>query len=127
MIKIKAEAKAKNPAGVMLAQGGSATGYALYFKAGNLCFDVRIDGKVSGVSCPAKVDGVLKIAAELNREKMLFKVNDQPQMQVASPGLFKVQPKDGLSIGYDDLSAAGSYDSPNKFNGTIISYSVQSE
>ena len=127
VIKIRVEVDAENPDGVVLAQGGRETGYAVYFKGGEARFDVRIDGEVTGLSSGIKVGGKVKIEAELNREKMLLKVNDRPQIQVASPGLLKVQPKDGLSIGFDDLSAAGGYESPNRFNGTIIKHSVRTE
>ena len=43
---------------------------------------------------------------------------------IASPGLIPVQPKDRLSLGEDELSAAGDYSAPNPFNGKIISCKV---
>jgi len=126
-IRIEAEVQADDPDGVVLAQGGNATGYAIYFKDGEIRFDVRIDGKVTGLATGVKVSGLIKIETRLNREKMLLKVNDMSQIEVGSPGLLKVQPKDGLSIGFDDLSAAGDYESPNKFNGRVLKYSVRTE
>ena len=41
-----------------------------------------------------------------------------------SPGFIPVQPKDDLSIGFVDQTAAGNYNSPNSFNGKVLSYSV---
>ncbi|MCA9140857.1 MAG: family 43 glycosylhydrolase, partial [Planctomycetales bacterium] len=42
----------------------------------------------------------------------------------ASPGLIEVQPKDGISVGTDDLSAAGDYEAPNDFTATIVACQV---
>ena len=74
-------------------------------------FDVRVDGVVTRVQAAQPHDGRLTIRATLTRRKMILAVGDRT-VAIASPGLLDRQPKDGLSIGRDDLSAAGDYVAP---------------
>ncbi|MEM9016911.1 MAG: family 43 glycosylhydrolase [Verrucomicrobiota bacterium] len=56
---------------------------------------------------------------------MTLSVNGEKPVSVSSPGLIPVQPKDHLSVGLDELSAAGDYEAPNRFRGMIANTRVE--
>ena len=105
--------------GVIAAQGGREHGYSLHVVDGRLAFDVRIDGIVKRVQCGDKLPSACRVEAWLSDESLEIAVDGKVVAKVSSAGLIPVQPKDGLSIGFDDLSAAGDYQAPNPLNGTV--------
>lgn len=105
--------------GVIAAQGGREHGYSLHVVDGRLAFDVRIDGIVKRVQCGDKLPSACRVEAWLSDESLEIAVDGKVVAKVLSAGLIPVQPKDGLSIGFDDLSAAGDYQAPNPLNGTV--------
>ncbi len=123
-IVVEANSRGESPQGVVLAQGGREHGYTLHFIDGRAVFDVRVHGKVTRIAAKEPVKRAIRLEAELTRKSMTLKVNNELAASAASPGLIPVQPKDGLSVGQDTLSAAGDYQSPNPFNGTVLSTRV---
>jgi len=123
-IKIVVEVKSPAPHGVVLAHGGRECGYAIHFVQGVPVFDVRIAGQVTRVKGKASVTGRIRLEASLTGEFMSLCINRSAPITKPSPGLIPVQPKDPLSVGLDDLTAAGQYEAPNPFNGTILSTRV---
>ena len=119
---VKFEAYTK-PRGVVLAQGGKEYGYAIHWLNGVLMFDVRLNGKVERVQVDAPIKSKMRVVATLDQQVMTLQVGDA-RGKVKSPGLIPVQPKDDLSIGFDDQTAAGEYDAPNVFNGKVMSFHV---
>ncbi|MGC6441333.1 MAG: sulfatase [Rubripirellula sp.] len=105
--------------GVIAAQGGREHGYSLHVVDGRLAFDVRIDGIVKRVQCGDKLPSACRVEAWLSDESLEIAVDGKVVAKVSSAGLIPVQPKDGLSIGFDDLSAAGDYQAPNPLNGIV--------
>ncbi|MFY9255504.1 MAG: sulfatase-like hydrolase/transferase [Fuerstiella sp.] len=124
-ISISVEAEANMPNGVLLAQGGREHGFALLFVDGQPTFDVRVDGKVTRLQAPKPKEARFKLSARLAQDEMTLQVDGQVAETCASPGFIPVQPKDGLSLAKDDRSAAGNYEAPNPFNGTLFSTKVQ--
>lgn len=124
-LHLNAVVQSLDPEGVVLAQGGSQHGYALHFIEGRPSFDVRVHGKVHRLTSIQKVSGRVVLRATLTGEKMTLNVNDGESIETSSPGLIPVQPVDELSVGFDDRTAAGDYDSPNALNGSVIQYSVE--
>ncbi|MCA9124239.1 MAG: sulfatase-like hydrolase/transferase [Planctomycetaceae bacterium] len=124
-LEITAEIKAEAPHGVVVAQGGREQGFALHFINGRPAFDVRINGTVNRIVGDVATGKTQDLRAMLSKEGMSLEVNGKLQGVGRVPGLIPVQPKDGLSIGRDDLSAAGDYEAPNPFNGTIVSARVE--
>ena len=55
---------------------------------------------------------------------MTLAINGQQVAEGASPGLIPVQPKDPMTIGRDELTAAGDYQAPNRFDGVVIALRV---
>ncbi len=119
---VKFEAHTK-PRGVVLAQGGKEYGYAIHWLNGVLTFDVRLNGMVERVQLDAPIKSKMRVMATLGQQVMTLQVGDA-RAKIKSPGLIPVQPKDDLSIGFDDQTAAGEYDAPNVFNGKVMSFHV---
>jgi arylsulfatase len=91
---------------------------------GHLAFDVRVNGKVTRIKSADPVKGRFKVEAVLTGETMTLTVDGSTVARGDSPGLIPVQPKDGLDVGRDDLTAAGDYPSPNPFRGKIHAVQV---
>jgi iduronate 2-sulfatase len=121
LLTIMVEGQAELPHGVVLAQGGREHGFAIHFAQGRPAFDVRVNGEVTRLTGKPITKGRFQLTATLTADEMTFAVRNGPTTRIKSPGLIPVQPKDALSIGFDDASAAGNYDSPNPFNGTVLS------
>jgi len=119
-LTIVAYVRPASPNGVVLAQGGDRQGYALHFLDGKAAFDVRIDGKVTRVMMKKRARGLHRLEATLDRKTMSLSVNGRDAVSRPSPGLIPAQPLDELSLGYDALSAAGDYQTPNRLDGVIL-------
>lgn len=124
-LEISAKVDSEKPNGVVLAQGGRQHGYAVHFVDGLAVFDVRINTTVTRVMAKDKVSGRLEILAKLTKQHQTLSINGIEVAKGISPGLIPVQPKDQLSIGFDDLTAAGAYEAPNRFSGKVISTKVK--
>ncbi|MCO8124212.1 sulfatase-like hydrolase/transferase [Stieleria sp. TO1_6] len=123
-IQIEATIKGPKPSGVVLAQGGRERGYALHLVDSKPVFDVRRGGQVTRLQSNIRISGKTRLLASLDRDLMRLSINGGKPIETTSPGLISGQPKDGLSIGFDDLSAAGDYEGPNEFSATIVDYKV---
>jgi iduronate 2-sulfatase len=124
-LAIMATVESANPQGVVLAQGGNQHGYALHFVDGKPAFDVRVNRKSTRIVADSTVQGKITLRATLSATQMSLSVNGSEVASGPSPGLIPVQPQNGLSIGQDELSAAGDYDAPNPFKGKIIATKVR--
>lgn len=122
-IVISASVRGQSLQGVVLAQGGRQLGYSLHFENGTPTFDVRINEKVTRLQAAEAVTGRVELKAHITARLLSLTVNGKTVTR-PSPGLIPRQPQDPLSIGRDDLSAAGNYDSPNEFSGRILSQDV---
>ncbi len=123
-ISIVVEAKSSEPKGVVLAQGGQEHGYAIHFVEGRAAFDVRLNGQVTRLLAEEPSKGAIRVEASLGPKQMRMIVDGGKEISGPSPGLIPKQPEDGLSVGSDIQSAAGDYDAPNPFDGTVISTRV---
>lgn len=123
-VTITARIKGAKPHGVIAAQGGRERGYALHLIDGQPMFDVRIDGQVTRLESNITVSGETRLVATLDQNTISLSINGGTPISKPSPGLIKAQPQDGLSIGTDDLSAAGDYEAPNDFTATIVSCEI---
>ncbi|PAY19859.1 iduronate-2-sulfatase [Rhodopirellula sp. SM50] len=121
---IQATIKGPKPHGVVVAQGGREHGYALHVVNGEPVFDVRRSGTVTRLKSNIKVSGQSRLVATLNAQSISLSINGGTPTTMSSPGLITVQPKDGVSVGSDDQSAAGDYEAPNVFTATIVTCKV---
>lgn len=118
-IQITVEGRAESPHGVVIAQGGREHGFAIHFISGRPAFDVRVHGKVARMIGTPPAGKIFLITATLSKDRMTLQTDDGTIQTANSPGLIPVQPKDALSISFDDATAAGDYVAPNPFNGRI--------
>lgn len=106
--------------GVILAQGGDQRGYALYLKEGKAVFGVRENGRLVEAISPEATKGRFSIDAHLAKDgTMTLVVNRKVVATAKAPGMILAQPKDGLTIGEDTLSAVGDYTAPNPLRGKV--------
>ncbi|MDF1851490.1 MAG: sulfatase-like hydrolase/transferase [Verrucomicrobiales bacterium] len=124
-IRVLVEAKAPDPHGVVLAQGGKEHGYAIHFIDGVPAFDVRIREKVTRLEASEPMKGRVKVEGRLTKKKMSLRVNGELIAEIESPGFIPVQPQDGVSVGLDTRTAAGAYEAPNSFNGMISNTRIE--
>ncbi|MEM9479066.1 MAG: family 43 glycosylhydrolase, partial [Verrucomicrobiota bacterium] len=112
--------------GVIVAHGGREKGYALHLIDGRLTFDVRVNGKVTRIAAQKPSTERFQATASLTEEKMTISIDGTGVASGPSPGLIDGEPKDALSVGYDNLTAAGDYETPNRLDGKIHSWKVSS-
>jgi arylsulfatase A-like enzyme len=91
---------------------------------GKPAFDVRVDGVVSRIVSESDAPDEFVFEAKLMRESISLSINGEKVAEGASPGLIPIQPKDGMNTSFDDLSAAGNYESPNRLQGTVSNLEV---
>ncbi|MDA7916385.1 sulfatase-like hydrolase/transferase [Verrucomicrobia bacterium] len=124
---LKATIQLKSPKGVVMAQGGVAFGYALYFEKGKPVFAYRSNKKLKLFKGKKKLSGKIDIVVEVDKETITMTANGNNVASGKSGGLILEQPGLGLYIGSDGVHPVGEYEVPNTFNGTIVSHSVTSE
>ena len=109
--------------GVLLAQGGSSAGYALYLKDSKLIFALRSKNKLHTVESRDALPATTKnIVAKLSGNGNVELFADSKTVATGNVhGLLEKQPQDGLQVGQDTNGTVGDYAAPNKFNGEIAS------
>ena len=111
--------------GVIVAQGGTAHGYALHAAGGKLHFSVRAAGQLSTISIPAPAAGDHTFTAALSAEgRLSLKTGDAAPAE-AGGKLIPNQPADGLDTGRDDGGLVGEYKGASPFSGTIKSVRIE--
>ena len=114
-------------AGVIVAQGGTQNGYALYVKEGRLTFLVRNAGQTAEVSLPlaaaAEKEHTAVTSLSASGELKLALDGGQPATS-SGRAKFTRQPVDGLQVGRDDAGEVGPYTGPFPFKGTIRSVEI---
>ncbi|BCM89687.1 arylsulfatase [Abditibacteriota bacterium] len=120
---------AATPGGVLVAQGGVAQGYTLFFdKAGKLNFLERAGGVATTITSPDPVTGSHTVIARLGADRSLtLTIDGKVVAQGQATALIASQPVDGLDVGADTAGAVGPYDTPNPFNGDIESATIDLE
>ena len=111
--------------GVILAQGGTAEGYSLHLKNGELIFSVRRGGKLSTAVAPNAPTGKFKVEAQLQADgAMLLIINGQVKAHGKAGGVITSQPLDPFDIGRDTVAAVGEYKAPNALVGEVENVKV---
>jgi arylsulfatase len=107
--------------GVIVAQGGSSQGFALYVKAGRLALAVRVNGTITSIAGreplpagPVEVSARVGAAGELR-----LAVGGATVAEGRAPAPIPRMPLDGLQVGRDDGGAVGPYRAPFAFVGKI--------
>ncbi|WP_246114419.1 sulfatase-like hydrolase/transferase [Rubripirellula tenax] len=118
-LNISGQVKADSGRGVIVAQGGREHGFAVHMIDGRVAFDVRVNGKVTRIIAKDAAPKQFSFLAMLGADRCVLKIDGKKVADGPSPGLIPTQPKDGLTVGRDELTAAGNYEAPNPFNGSV--------
>jgi arylsulfatase A-like enzyme len=126
-LTITADVDTAGTNGVILAQGASAHGYAIYLRGGKLAFGVRIAGELTVIEAGEPLSrGSHRIEAQLAKGgKLTLAVDGRQVAKGKAPGLIVGQPADGLTVGEDGNAAVGEYEAPNPFAGKVSNVHVQ--
>jgi len=117
--------------GVVVAQGGSSHGYAVFLGDGGPLFAVRRSGKLivvtpaSGTTDISKAD-VNEILVEWTRDgRITLQCNGTAVAKEQGVDPLSAMPADGLTVGFDDGGLVGEYGADNAFSGQIESVTVE--
>jgi arylsulfatase A-like enzyme len=105
--------------GVIVAQGGSAHGYALFLNEGKLTFAIRRGGTLTSVATANEISGRHNAVARLGANGELTLTLDGAQVAKSKAAGTLTMPQDGLDVGMDEGAAVGPYAGPNPFAGKI--------
>lgn len=112
--------------GVIVAQGGSSQGWALYIKDGRLTFTVTANGKRYHVTSDQSVSGDVNVDASLKKDgRVSLALNSREVAVGNTSGLITSQPLDGLNVGKDEGGAVGPYETPFPLQGAVHKVVVQ--
>lgn len=129
--KVSAIVRHPNPDGVVVAQGGNAFGFSLYFEKGRPTFAYRNRSILTNIQAAEAVSGRVELEVAVAKEKAGAKatlsVNGEAVASGKINGLLAEQPGLGLFVGADGVHAVGDYEVPNRFNGRIVRHEVRGE
>ncbi|HEY3863668.1 MAG TPA: sulfatase [Verrucomicrobiae bacterium] len=126
-LRIVCEVKPESDNAVIVAQGGSKVGYALYLADGLPAFSVRENGKLFTVKAAERPGRDFKLDAQLlSNGSMTLAVDGKISATGAAPGLVSGQPKESMCVGFDDGAAVAKYKQKAKepFQGKLTGLSV---
>ena len=125
-IEIEAKVNARERKGVLVVQGGTANGYALYLDE-NLCLAMRHEGSLSLLRSEEMMPlGGSEVLARIDKDGSAeLKINNVLVAAGRLPGALEVMPGDGLEAGGDHDTPVGPYEPPNLFQGTLAKVVVR--
>jgi arylsulfatase len=115
--RVTAEVTDAGKNGVLIAQGGSAHGWALYAREGTLVFAMRRSGKLTTVEGPAIARGAVSLEVKPNGEVTVSMGAESKSGRV--PGALVKHPQDGLQVGRDTGGRVGDYRDEAAFAGHL--------
>lgn len=117
---ITSSLKTEQSDGIILAQGGTAHGFALYFQKNKLHFAVRRDGELTEFDSQLtlKPDAENKIRVEFFGKRVEMELNGQ-KAEKKMPGRLGTMPVDGLQVGTDTGGLVGNYPESLQLKGEI--------
>jgi len=126
-LEISADIEPAGKEGVVVAQGGTARGYAVYLTQGKLAFAVREGGNLTTIVTKDPLgNGHFLVQATLHANGALALLVDGKQVaEGKAGGLIGQQPRAGLSVGYASQAAVGDYDTPDPFKGKVSNVRVK--
>ncbi len=112
--------------GVLVAQGGSAEGFALYLRDGEVCFALRRQGKLNVVKAKAPLGSKpVTISASLSPQGRVSLAVGNEEIGAGKAELLTRMPVDGLEVGRDERGAVGEYTAPFPFDGKISQVTLE--
>jgi len=118
-LQIQGTIQSAATSGVILAHGGSRSGYSVYLDEGHLCFAACVNKERTVIRSSAAIGESASFEAKWNPTgEMFLKVNGK-LVGKANPGILNREPDNSIHIGADLHQPVGEYESPNFFSGTI--------
>lgn len=107
--------------GVLVAQGGSADGYALYVEDGRPHFAVRRGGALTVAAAERSLpENGATVTATLEKDgRVTLRLDGDPVARDKAQGAMRRMPVDGLEVGRDAGGQVGTYGEAFPFEGTI--------
>jgi arylsulfatase A-like enzyme len=126
-ISISCQIEPKAQSGVIVAQGGSAVGYALYLKDNHLVFAVRRSiADIIRITSADLPSGRLSVEARLAGDgTMTLSINGKPAATGSAGGLLGRQPMEDFCVGHDNRMPLDGYDGKTRFSGSIEQLKVR--
>ncbi|MCR9199300.1 MAG: arylsulfatase [Planctomycetaceae bacterium] len=116
--RIQIEIAKAGTRGVLLSQGGTAAGYAIYLQDGALHFAARSHGRLFHFQGSAPTSGTLRCDVSEDGSVAILQ-SGQSLLQGQLPGLLDAMPIDGLQVGTDTGGPVGDYEAEYAFDGEI--------
>lgn len=127
-ITISVEVEPTSRDGVIVAQGGDSSGYALHLRQGKPVFTVRERRRPISILAAKAPAGRFRLEARLARDgAMTLLVDGKPAASGKAPGLIAVQPAEDFCVGHDNGRPVGDYDGKALFQGVIANLKVTAE
>ena len=126
-LRVTATVAAAAP-GVIVAQGGSAHGYALLVDADRrLVFCFRRNGVLTQLTSPQNLPaGKLVLAGQVQTDGSLeLAINGRTVARGKAAGPLTALPADGLQVGRDTGGSVGNYKTPNPYQGKIVRVTLE--
>jgi arylsulfatase len=116
---VRCDVTLKGQNGVIVAQGGSSQGWAIYLDQGVLTFAVRRGGKLHAIRTKQHSDlEKATVAVSLQQDgNATLSVNNEVVAK-GQTGLVGSMPQDGIQVGSDQKGAVGDYEAPFSLEGT---------
>jgi arylsulfatase A-like enzyme len=112
--------------GVVVAQGGSAHGFALFVANGKLVFGLRRAGVLTTTPGISLAPGLHTAKATVAKGGLLtLTVDNQEPAAAHAAGPLQQMPTDGLDVGEDAGGLVGPYSAENSFGGRIESVEIR--
>jgi arylsulfatase A-like enzyme len=111
---------------IIVAQGGSAAGYALSLQEGRVVFSVRTGAKdaITEVRSDA-IKGATQITATLDKDGAItLTVGDQAVVKGKAPGPIPRQPAEAFCLGLDNGNPVANYPKVKPFQGRITELKI---
>lgn len=123
--RISCSLEIKKPDGVIVAHGGSVTGYSLYLKNNQLVFALRRSkDQIQRVRTALNGKQKITITVKADRKELSLQIDQDPTATAAHAGLLQRHPSEDLSIGHDNANPVDPDSPPADFKGSIEALTI---
>jgi arylsulfatase A len=106
--------------GVILAHGGTLTGYSLYVSEGQIVFAVRRESdEIRRVGVPLPAGDAFMVRATAQADQLTLQAADLPAVSLEGTGMLNKHPSESLSVGFDERMPVDPQQPEGAFTGVI--------
>ena len=110
--------------GVIVAQGGSSSGWSLYLKDKQLHFTIRRGGKPITTSAPLPANASGRFEARVTRKGIILRADNKRLTMTEGNALLSSHPLDSLEVGQDNGGIVGDYQEGFKLSVPLKSLQI---